>query len=180
VTEFEQIRRRPFVAIATAEYDDKSLRGLRVDEEVSILGGWLTAKELAGRRFVQVHEELATNPTKRQIQDVFEDPPSHDLWDFRDAAVVYITGHGVVKDKGEDSPEARRLEHYIVLQKTNCDMLARTGIATADLFEWLSETKIEYLLVIIDACFAGQVTEQVKAVAKDHWLILPGAGRISQ
>ena len=177
MTEFEQIRRRPFVAIATAEYDDKSLRGLRVDEEVSILGGWLTAKELAGRRFVQVHEELATNPTKRQIQDVFEDPPSHDLWDFRDAAVVYITGHGVVKDKGEDSPEARRLEHYIVLQKTNCDMLARTGIATADLFEWLSETKIEYLLVIIDACFAGQVTEQVKAVAKDHWLILPGAGR---
>jgi WD40 repeat protein len=177
VTGFEAIRGRRFVAIATAKYNDASLPPLRVDEEVRILHGWLTAQDLRERRFEQVHEELASNPTKRQIQDIFEDPPSHDEWGFRDAAVVYITGHGVVKDKGEDSPEAHRYEHYIVLEKTKCHELAKTGIATADLFEWLSETKIEYLLVIIDACFAGQVTEQVKALAKDHWLILPAAGR---
>jgi WD40 repeat protein len=177
VTGGGEIPPRRFIAIATAKYDDESLVPLRVDEEVRILRDWLTAKGLDDRRFEQVHEELASNPSKRQIQDVFEDTPDHREWDFRNAAVVYITGHGVVKDKGEDSPEAHRYEHYLALENTKCHELAKTGIATADLFEWLSETKIENLLVIIDACFAGQVTEQVKALAKDHWLVLPAAGR---
>jgi WD40 repeat protein len=177
MTEFGNIRRRQFVAIATAKYEEASLPELCVDKEVRIVGDWLTKPGLRDRRFTRVHEELASNPAKGQVEDLFEDSPGQDLWDGRTAAVVYITGHGVLKDRGEDSAEGYRNEHYLVLEKTRRRRLARTGIATATLFEWLSETDIEYLCVIIDTCFAGQVTEQVKALARDHWLILPGAER---
>ncbi len=84
---------------------------------------------------------------------------------------MYITGHGDIAGTGEHT------EHFLVLQKTEQRRLGGSGLPTLELFRWLSATDIEYLLVIIDVCFAGQVLEQVEALAKDHWLILPSATR---
>ena len=61
------------------------------------------------------------------------------------------------------------------MKETGREKLARTALPTGDLMQWLAETDIENLLVIIDVCFAGQVTEELIGWAKDQWLILPSA-----
>lgn len=169
MTDFEQILRRHFVAIATATYtEDPSFGDLPgVSGEVAVIREWLTNIErLGGRSFTPVSKELAGDPTEHQIRAVFQDPPNEVRWKWADAAVVYITGHGKTHDDGQ---------HYLVLKKTDGTRLAATGFATAQLFGWLADTQIEYLLVIVDACFAGQVTEQAERLARGHWLILPSA-----
>lgn len=173
--DFEDILRRHFVAIATAQYTDESLRQLDgVKDEVELMRGWLTSEDKLGdRRFIAVHDELRTNPTKSQIRDAFEDPASAIQWREADAAVVYITGHGVVKE--DEDEDGKGEQHFLVLQNTDLTRLRRTGFATADLFGWLAESEIEHLLVIVDACYAGHVADQVEKLAKDHWLILPSA-----
>ena len=53
-----------------------------------------------------------------------------------------------------------------------------TGLSSPPIYsDWLAGLTIEHLLVIIDACFAGQVTEQIQGLAstRRHWLVLPSA-----
>lgn len=171
MTDFERILRRHLVAIATANYaGDPSFGELAgVSNEVKVIRRWLTHEQLGDRRFTHVYKDLTANPTKDQIRAAFEDPAIDVRWRGADAAVVYITGHGVIKDDGQGN------QHFLVLEKTDGTRLNATGFATAELFGWLAETEIEHLLVIIDACFAGQVSEQVTSLAREHWLILPGA-----
>ena len=134
--------------------------------------GWFASEEkLGNRRFTHKHKDLAANPEYMDIAAALRNPPSGDRWGSADAAVVYITGHGDIAGTGEHT------EHFLVLQKTEQRRLGGSGLPTLELFRWLSATDIEYLLVIIDVCFAGQVLEQVEALAKDHWLILPSATR---
>jgi WD40 repeat protein len=175
VSEYSGIRRRQLVVIATAEY--KELGKLDVHHEVEIIQRWLTDGELAERGFERIHHDLARDPTKNQIRDALEDPPVGQRWSFNDAAVVYITGHGEVLDNGPDSQEGQRYQHFLVLKNTEGERLRATGLATNDLFSWLADTKIEHLLVIVDACFAGQVADYVTSLARDRWLILPAAAK---
>ena len=135
--------------------------------------GWFTSDEKLDkhRRFTQKHENLAAGPKYEDIAAALRNPHRSDRWGSADAAVVYITGHGDTERNGE------QLEHFLVLQDTEKRRLGGSGLPTAELFRWLAATQIDYLLVIIDVCFAGQVLEQVKALAKNHWLILPSATR---
>ena len=167
--EFE-IRERRFVAIATAEYDkDSSFSQLpEVRQEVEEIRGWLLDDQLGLRRFKEEREELANNPPKSAIAAAFLDPDTRVNWPRNDAAVIYITGHGVNSPRGTG--------HYLVLTNTKQNGLASEGLATAELFTWLAEcTDVDHLFVIVDACFAGSVTETIVGFARDHWLILPSA-----
>ena len=176
MSEYAGIRRRQLVVIATAEYKEYGeLEELDVQPEVEIIQNWLTDGELGERSFEWIHKDLAGDPKKNQIRDALEDPPVGQRWSFNDAAVVYITGHGEVLDNGLDSHEGQRYQHFLVLKNTEEERLRATGLATNDLFSWLADTKIEHLLVIVDACFAGQVSDYVRSLAKDRWLILPAA-----
>jgi WD40 repeat protein len=170
VTSFGSIRRRQFVAIATAKFDvDPSYPELpEIADEVELVSAWLTDERLGERRFTQVHAELAADPELEQIEACLRNPPRDERWNGSDAAVVYITGHG-------DIPKSGPPEHYLVLNKTDGTRLSATGLATDVLLGWLASTDIAYLLVIIDVCFAGQAAEKLVGSTDKHWLILPSA-----
>lgn len=141
--------RRHFVAIATGTYDDAVGYGpLPVADEVNRLAQWLTDDPALGaRRFTPAFDHLRDNPSKRQIQDAFEDPGPG--WRHGDAAVVYLTGHG---EKDDDNT------HWTILRKTKRAELARTALRTRDLLDWLRTTDpVGHLLFIVDSCHAGAV-----------------------
>ncbi|VVJ19598.1 Uncharacterised protein [Amycolatopsis camponoti] len=168
MTTDESILRRHFVAIATSEYDDPAVTDLVLTPEVDAVREWLCSDALDSRKFRSCYTELADNPTKGQIRDRLESPPEEETWRDADAAVVFITGHGV----------AANYTHYLILKNTNLSQLNRTAIRSADLIGWLAETRIQHLLLILDACYAGQVEKETIRLDKrppETWLVLPSA-----
>lgn len=176
MTAFEP-KRRQFVAIATAEYTApfRALPG--VPGEVDRIRRWLTAEQAGERGFEHVHQELADNPSLDAIETAFRRPRTRVDWCEKDAAVIYITGHGVTQVDPPDRKGNRLRRHILVLKDTEEKELDTDGLETASLLRWLSNLTIEHLLVIIDACFAGEVTRQIEGLAstKKHWLVLPSA-----
>jgi WD40 repeat protein len=169
VTAFGWIRRRELAAIATATYDRDLFPKLpQVVQEVELITAWLTDEKLGERRFTQVYKELTDDPSLRKIQDRFMNPPRGERWDNTSAAVLYITGHGVVHGG----------RHYVALSETEGSNLDGTAIDTGQLLRWLNSRDLEHLLVIIDVCFAGQMTKEMAGwpeAPKENWLVLASA-----
>jgi WD40 repeat protein len=176
VTAFEP-ERRQFVAIATAKYTASFQELPGVPNEVDRIRRWLAGEQVGKRGFEHIHEELADNPSLDAIETVFKRPRTRVDWCGQDAAVVYITGHGVTQIDPPDEKGDRQRRHILVLKDTEETELDTDGLETASLLRWLSALTIEHLLVIIDACFAGEVTRQIEGLAstKKHWLVLPSA-----
>src|SRR5664279_3590498 len=90
------VLRRHFVALATSTYQDPTLPNLPgVHEEVETLTRWLCDKQLGDRRFTPKYTHLSDNPTKCQVREAFENPDTAHKWRQTDAAVLFITGHGI-------------------------------------------------------------------------------------
>ncbi|WP_329127406.1 ATP-binding protein [Streptomyces sp. NBC_01465] len=163
-----EVKRRHFVAIATSEYDDPDYEPLAVGVEVRVLREWLCCLDLGGRAFAPAYEELADNPTKGAVRDALEDPPGHRRWREADAAVVFVTGHGVTQSGA----------HWTVLQATESDRVESTALRTVDLINWLKNTRIRHLFLILDQCFAGRTIGEIAAFETDlpgTWFVLPSA-----
>jgi WD40 repeat protein len=177
VNDVPGIRQRRFVAIATAKYtEDSSITPLPgVVDEVNEIRGWLTSERLNDRRFKPDREGLADNPRDDQIRAAFMKPRTRVDWGPPDAAVVYISGHGETWRDPPDEFGHQAARHFLILQDTIGKELTSTGFPTAELFDGLKNLEIEHLLVIVDACFAGQVLDQVETMARNRWLILPSA-----
>ena len=110
------VLRRHFVAIATSAHDDPRCVALPgVVDEVKTLQNWLCDEHLGDRAFIHRHPQLAANPTRQQVREVFEDPAQR--WNHSDAAVVFVTGHGV---SGNGT-------HWMVLEKTDTGRLRSTA-----------------------------------------------------
>jgi hypothetical protein len=156
--------RRHFVAIATAAYEDPVFAALPgVHAEVAALHKWLCAEDLGERGFTPAHPELAANPDKQQIRAALETPQRP--WTRADAAVVFITGHGL--DAAGD--------HRIVLHDSDSRRVTTTMQRTSDLVGWLEETGIEHLMIILDLCHAGATAKATAAFDVDFprsWLPL--------
>jgi hypothetical protein len=162
------IARRHFVAIATGEYDDPAFCSLPVADEVAQLRAWvLDAERLGERAFASDFPELASGPDEEAIRAAFRQP--QDPWTERDAAVVYVAGHGQVVDG----------THWLVLHDSEAGELPGTAFRTAELIRWLKRRNgIRHLLLIIDACFAGAIAEdtiRIEGSLPREWLILPSA-----
>ena len=161
--------RRHFVAIATGEYDDQAYCRLPVADEVSHLRAWVAdAGRLGDRAFTPAFTELANGrPGEDEIRAAFRRPERP--WTERDAAVVFVAGHGEVADD----------THWLVLRDSEAGELPRTAFRTADLISWLKRRNgIRHLLLIIDACFAGAIakdTVRIDDALPPEWLILPSA-----
>lgn len=165
------IRRRSLVTIATSVYDDPSLPPLTgVDQEVTTLLGWLCAPGLADRQFTHRHPDLAKNPPRDKVRIALENPGRQDRWRHTDAAVVYVTGHGL---KDDDT-------HWLAFTDTETGRLRATGLKTEDLVGWLRDTSVQHLLLIIDVCYAGEVTRHI-LTQHGHppasWLVIPSASK---
>ena len=164
-----EILRRHFVAIATAVYDDPNYPSLPVDKEIDQLKAWLCDEKRLGNRAFMVPAlmaDLARQPTGGRIQAALRHPKTP--WTHRDAAVVFVTGHGEVANRS----------HWTVLKDSSSNDLPGTALRTDDLVSWLAATQIEHLLLIIDTCFAGAIAEEICRRDKElpvSWLILPSA-----
>lgn len=170
-----EVVRRYFVAIATGQYDDPAYCSLPVAGEVSQLQGWVAdAERLGDRVFTPAFPELADSPDEDAIRAAFRSPQQP--WTERDAAVVFVTGHGQVADD----------THWLVLRDSESGELPRTAFRTADLISWLKPRNgngIRHLLLIIDACFAGAIakdTARIDGSLPPEWLILPSATKNGQ
>ena len=143
---------RSLVCLATENYDNPRLARLQsVPDEVATIAKWLTDGALDSRRFTWTHPQLANDPTKTQVRGALEDPPDTTGWRNGDAAVVYVTGHGIRKDG----------KHWLCLSGTDPDRPKSTALRTADLVGWLAETEVEHLMVLIDVCHAGGAAGEV-------------------
>jgi hypothetical protein len=91
------------------------------------------------------------------------------VWTDSDAAVVFITGHGLCEHG----------KHWIVLRTTDTGRLHRTALGTADLVGWLSESQAEHLLVILDLCYAGAAAADTVKLPDfpRSWLVLASVTR---
>ena len=165
-----EILRRTFVAIATSTYEDPSWPALPVAEEVRTLAAWFCGDGLGDRRFTHRYRELADNPTKDQVRTVLENPAASRKWRASDAAVVFITGHGIVADD----------THWLVLRQTRTDALRATALKTVDIVGWLTDTGIEHLLLVLDTCYAGKVTGDIVRFDEDlpkTWLVMASTAK---
>lgn len=156
--------RRHFVAIATSDYEDPTFPPLPgVHAEVASLHDWLCAKELGERGFTPMFPELAASPDRRQIRAALEEPQRG--WTRSDAAVVFVTGHGI--DAAGD--------HRIVLRGSDSQRIKTTMQRTSEIVGWLEETGIEHLMIILDLCHAGATAKATAAFDLDFprsWLPL--------
>jgi hypothetical protein len=135
---------------------------------VGTFANWLCSTELDDRyRFAWAHDALSANPTKAEIRQVFEDGTP---WNKRDAAVVFVTGHGLHEDGS----------HWLLLRQTDIRQLARTALKTSELVAWLKETDIQHLMIIFDLCYAGAI--EVDTIRFDkplprNWIVLAATAR---
>jgi hypothetical protein len=170
----DEILRRHFVAIATTDYDDTTCPPLAgVLDEVKTLRDWLCDAGLGKRAFQQAFPELADNPDEEQIRAALKKSPrSLERWNDSDAAVVFVTGHGV----------AAHGAHWMVLQHT-VGQLRTTALRTSELVGWLADTGIEHLLIVLDLCYAGDTAAGVGRFEEDFpatWLALASVTRTQQ
>jgi hypothetical protein len=164
----QNVLRRHFVAVATNSYDEYD--DLPVESEVAQLQQWLTDQaRLGGRAFGIGAGKLGLNPSEDEIRATFRAPRKS--WTERDAAVVFVTGHGDVADNS----------HWLVLQESERADLPGTAVRTSDLIRWLHRPGgVQHLLLIVDACFAGAVAADTVRFDRElpaGWLILPSASR---
>ena len=127
----------------------------------------LDTGRLRERVFTPSFPELAEEPDEDAIRAAFRRPLRP--WTERDAAVVFVTGHGDVADES----------HWLVLRDSEPGELPVTAFRTADLISWLKRRNgIRHLLLIIDACFAGAIAKDTIRIDDSlprEWLILPSA-----
>lgn len=137
------VLRRHFVAVATGSYDEYP--DLPVQAEVEQLRAWLTDRQRLGSRAFDVGSpKVGLDPSEDEIRAAFRTPARR--WTDRDAAVVFVTGHGDVADGS----------HWLVLSESERADLPNTALRTADLIRSLHrDGGVAHLLLILDACFAG-------------------------
>ena len=165
-----EILRRSFVAIATSTYEDPSLPALPVLDEVGTLAGWFCGAELGNRHFTHQYPELADNPTEDQVRHALKNPDASLKWRQSDAAIVFITGHGLVADG----------TLWLALRQTRTDAIKATALKTADIVGWLADTGIEHLLLVLDTCYAGQVAGDIVKFDEElprTWLVLASTAK---
>jgi WD40 repeat protein len=161
--------RRHFVAIATSEYEGPHWSALPgVSAEVDEISRWLTSEVLGSRRFTPRFPELASNPTLNQIRARLEAPDAQDRFTDGDAAIVFVTGHGIVHEN----------THWIVLKSSNESRLRSTALRSSDLIGWLAEADVGRAMIILDLCHAGKTAADVADFARTippNWLLLASA-----
>ena len=159
------VLRRHFIAIATDNFD--AFPPLDVAGEVKAVSDWVTDARLTERRFTNDgYESLAHSPSRAQIEKLLGNPDARKQFNSRDALVVYVTGHGMVEGG----------RHWLVLQTSTPGQLRLSAKATSDLIGDLDAQHPTQVLLVIDVCQAGAVTDEISAEMTrdmpDGWTVL--------
>lgn len=132
--------------------DDDFRAGM--DEQVDALSEWWADDENRVSAF-----EVVRPHTLRGYDDVHafvRDSGLRDA-DHDDVVVVYLTGHGYRGPSGT---------HYMLMPDDH-DTPPKSPVATADVVMAALRSDAKHVLVIVNACFADAVREQVDRLAKD-------------
>ena len=162
----DDVLRRRFIAIATGTFvASATYPPLDVSSELEALTEWLMDDALADRQFNnQGYEPLAHDPKYNQIRELLTDSPG---FNSGDAVILYVTGHGQ-SDQGV---------HWVVLHDSDPAMLSHKSLMTKELILWLAAYRdLSNVLVIIDLCQAGDVTDELSAALErdlpQDWFLL--------
>ncbi|MGX1471212.1 UNVERIFIED_CONTAM: hypothetical protein RKD50_000020 [Streptomyces canus] len=153
--------RRRLVVIAVSDYDDgtptqRAAFQDAINAQVTVVDNWWNSPHLDDqRRFTPSH------PPK----------PLHSVHDLRaflidedliqahddDALVIYLTGHGL-------APDDER--HFLRLPDTHTERPLGTAFPTAELITAALDSPAEYVLVMVDSCFSGRLTQELDRTLK--------------
>ncbi|ULR47853.1 NACHT and WD repeat domain-containing protein [Streptomyces deccanensis] len=153
--------RRRLVVIAVSDYDDGTPTERvafrdAINAQVSVVEDWWNSPHLDDqRRFTPSH------PPK----------PLHSVHDLRaflidedlisahddDALVIYLTGHGL-------APADER--HFLRLPDTHTERPLGTAFPTAELIAAALDSPAEHVLVMVDSCFSGRLTQELDRTLK--------------
>src|SRR5262245_29657244 len=129
-----------------------------IDAQLAEVRTWWCAPEL-GDRALRPHD-LGEVTTLEDIEDAVRAAGLRGLT-ASDVAVVYVTGHGTHGSCGT---------HYLALPSGG-----QRGYRTSDLVTAVLASEAEHALVIVDACFAGELLTELAAFRKD---LPPGRRRL--
>ncbi|WP_327309074.1 AAA family ATPase [Streptomyces sp. NBC_01298] len=140
------IRRRRLIVVAVDGYEESPVGfDEAIAAQVERITGWLADPELdAQRRF-----EVSRAPSVRSAAELREFLRKEDLAaaSYRDAVVVYITGHGMQRGAAH--------RHFLMLPETKPNRLFATAFPTSELITEVLDSHSEHVLVLVDSCFSG-------------------------
>ncbi|WP_153812072.1 AAA family ATPase [Streptomyces sp. SUK 48] len=148
------IVRRRLIVIALDGYKD-SPPGFdeAIDAQVARITGWLADPDIEdARRF-----EVTRAPSVRTVGELRDFLREENLAAarYREAVVVYITGHGM-----------RRVapRHFLTLAETDPDRLFATAFPTSELITAVLDSWSEHVLVLVDSCFSGTLRTELTSL----------------
>ncbi|MFD9374175.1 hypothetical protein ACFWBH_01325 [Streptomyces sp. NPDC059999] len=112
--------------------------------------GWLADPALGeDRRF-----EVSRAPSPRTVAELRKFLHEVDLSaaGYQDAVVVYITGHGLLRNVPR---------HFLTLPQTQPDRLLSTAFPTSEIITSILDSESEHVLVLVDSCFSGALRAEL-------------------
>jgi hypothetical protein len=124
-----------------------------IDDQLALAKKVWADPELGNRALTLITAEPLT--TRRDIEAT-----AHELRELtdEDAAVVYVTGHGVRSGSGR---------HYLLLPDTPHGHHLARGYPTADLVTAALASQARHVLVIVNSCFSGELDAELAQLRKD-------------
>ncbi|WKE68239.1 AAA family ATPase [Streptomyces sp. WP-1] len=152
--ELAGIVRRRLIVVALDGYKD-SPPGFdeAIDAQVARITGWLADPDIEdARRF-----EVTRAPSVRTVGELRDFLRTENLAaaKYREAVVVYITGHGM-----------RRVapRHFLTLAETDPNRLFATAFPTSELITAVLDSWSEHVLVLVDSCFSGTLRTELTSL----------------
>ncbi|MGC5040062.1 AAA family ATPase [Streptomyces sp. DT190] len=152
---------RRLVVIAVSDYDegtpaDREAFRAGISAQVSVVEDWWAGERLeAERRFTPA----APPKPLLSVHDLRCFLIDQDLADADDdeALVIYITGHGL-------APRGR--QHFLQLPDTDKNRPLGTAFPTAELIATALDSRAGHVLVMVDSCFSGRLTDELQDTLK--------------
>ncbi|MEU0617738.1 AAA family ATPase [Streptomyces albogriseolus] len=152
---------RRLVVIAVSDYDngtpaEREAFRAGISAQVSVVEDWWAGERLeAERRFTPA----APPKPLLSVHDLRCFLIDQDLADADDdeALVIYITGHGL-------APRGR--QHFLQLPDTDENRPLGTAFPTAELIATALDSRAGHVLVMVDSCFSGRLTDELQDTLK--------------
>ncbi|MFE9390532.1 AAA family ATPase [Streptomyces sp. NPDC006784] len=145
---------RTLLTLAVLDYgdgDEEFTDGIR--EQLDVVTAWWSA-EGSSTAFHQVPNPVLE--TRDDVEDFFRERKVRELGG--QALVLFVTGHGLA---------GASRSHYLKLPGSVKNRKLATAVRTADVVAAALDSHAENVLVIVNACYAGQLASELTALYAD-------------
>lgn len=144
---------RILIAIGCNTFDDPLLGTLKgAENDAQSIFAKLVEDGLG--EFSSEHSKLLLSPSLDEVRTVI----SETLFgtDGIDCLTVFYAGHGAIKDG----------TYFLTCRDSDLNQLSLTGLSTSALFSYINEAKCSHTNIIIDACHAAGLVNDIGALLK--------------